>query len=267
MSYTYATVCSGVEGAPSRLRPRLPPRAHGRRSSFPKSPLSLLPFSLIGGPTSRISATWPPSPSKMELSMEEQELFPFMAPFTCSPGEPLAKTSPSQDVAPARNEAAEPALLSVGNGCVLLPSWPQELSSGKMSLGRFPPTTVQTSPDSWPRFQASGMASHGVFWTASTPEWTAGQWPSRSVGVVSGLSEWLMETSKVPPRYFLSPRACLGVLARSERRGRPLPPALEQTLRLQASITSSLPPITLSSPPVEPRITLSTPPSLAQPNS
>lgn len=43
-----------------------------------------------------------------------------------------------------------------------------------------------------------------------------------------------MPTSKVPPKYFLSRRACLGVLSRSARRGRPLPPELEEALRKQA---------------------------------
>ena len=39
-------------------------------------------------------------------------------------------------------------------------------------------------------------------------------------------------------RYSLSPRACAGILSRAERRGRPLPPRLEEALRSQASSTA-----------------------------
>ena len=35
--------------------------------------------------------------------------------------------------------------------------------------------------------------------------------------------------------YFLSPRACDGILSRSQRRGKPLPPELDAALRAQAS--------------------------------
>ena len=38
----------------------------------------------------------------------------------------------------------------------------------------------------------------------------------------------------VPARYFLSPKACAGILHRAERRGRSLPRELEEALRRQA---------------------------------
>lgn len=47
------------------------------------------------------------------------------------------------------------------------------------------------------------------------------------------LSETL-ETS-VDEKYNLSPRACAGILRRAERRGKPLPPELDEALRQQAS--------------------------------
>ena len=50
--------------------------------------------------------------------------------------------------------------------------------------------------------------------------------------VESSLSQILLDT--VPSRYYLSRRACLGILRRAKERGKPLPPQLEQALKLQA---------------------------------
>lgn len=47
------------------------------------------------------------------------------------------------------------------------------------------------------------------------------------------LSEVLI-TGAAPPRYFLSARACAGLLRRAERRGKTLPPMLRQALRAVA---------------------------------
>ena len=38
----------------------------------------------------------------------------------------------------------------------------------------------------------------------------------------------------VPQKYYLSSKACLGILHRAERRGKQLPPELEMALRLQS---------------------------------
>lgn len=40
----------------------------------------------------------------------------------------------------------------------------------------------------------------------------------------------VLETGVVPPRYFLSPRACRGILRRAERRGKKLPEHLAEAL-------------------------------------
>ncbi len=50
--------------------------------------------------------------------------------------------------------------------------------------------------------------------------------------VDASLSQILLDT--VPSRYYLSKRACLGILRRARERGKPLPPQLEQALKLQA---------------------------------
>lgn len=48
----------------------------------------------------------------------------------------------------------------------------------------------------------------------------------------SSLSQILEES--VPARYFLSPKACEGILRRAERRGKELPPILKTTLERQS---------------------------------
>jgi hypothetical protein len=48
------------------------------------------------------------------------------------------------------------------------------------------------------------------------------------------LSE-VLETGTMPTRYFLSPRACAGILRRAEKRGRELPRVLSRALQSAAS--------------------------------
>lgn len=39
-----------------------------------------------------------------------------------------------------------------------------------------------------------------------------------------------------PPKYYLSRRACLGILRRAKERGKALPPQLKEALELQAGL-------------------------------
>ena len=55
--------------------------------------------------------------------------------------------------------------------------------------------------------------------------------------VASGLSQILED--KVPLKYYLSAKACLGILRRSEKRGQPLDPRLKAALQMQAMIQHS----------------------------
>lgn len=48
------------------------------------------------------------------------------------------------------------------------------------------------------------------------------------------LSRILLDT--VPPKYYLSQKACLGILRRAQCHGKELPPQLEQALRIQAGM-------------------------------
>jgi hypothetical protein len=58
------------------------------------------------------------------------------------------------------------------------------------------------------------------------------EWPSD--GVACSLSETL-EAGSVPPRFFLSARACQGILRRAEKRGKELPAQLRSALTAVAS--------------------------------
>ncbi len=62
-----------------------------------------------------------------------------------------------------------------------------------------------------------------------TESWTLNGSESHSAAVVSSLSDTL-ETGAVPPRFFLSAKACAGILRRAEKRGKQLPPALQAAL-------------------------------------
>ena len=68
----------------------------------------------------------------------------------------------------------------------------------------------------------SGMGSPTAFVTLSTGEFPSG-------AVVSSLSD-VLETGDVPRKYFLSPKACRGILRRAAKRGRELPPSLRSAL-------------------------------------
>ena len=60
----------------------------------------------------------------------------------------------------------------------------------------------------------------------STPNISA--WPNAAS--VCSLSD-VLETGLIPQKYYLSPRACAGILRRAEKRGKQLPEQLEHALR------------------------------------
>jgi hypothetical protein len=53
------------------------------------------------------------------------------------------------------------------------------------------------------------------------------EWPNDAV--VCSLSD-VLEAGPIPEKYFLSPRACAGMLRRAEQRGKTLPPTLRAAL-------------------------------------
>jgi hypothetical protein len=57
------------------------------------------------------------------------------------------------------------------------------------------------------------------------------EWPSAAA--VCSLSD-ILENGDVPPRYFLSAKACAGILRRAEKRGKQLPQQLGRALQTVA---------------------------------
>ena len=51
----------------------------------------------------------------------------------------------------------------------------------------------------------------------------------------------ILETGDVPRRYYLSAKACRGILRRAEKRGKDLPAALHEALRSVAEAESPRP--------------------------
>ena len=107
-------------------------------------------------------------------------------------------------------------------------------SSGKTSLGCSAPTAVTISGRSSGKLMRSGILAHGECWTLNTCEWTDTLVPYLNVDGVCSLSDILLETGDIPPRYYLSPDACRGILRRAASRGRELPVALRRALEEQS---------------------------------
>lgn len=94
----------------------------------------------------------------------------------------------------------------------------------------YPATPDRTSMLSLKGWKSSGIAAHGERWTLSTSTWP-------NAASVCSLSE-VLET-EVARKYFLSPKACAGILRRAERRGKELPPHLKAALVAVAQQTST----------------------------
>ena len=93
--------------------------------------------------------------------------------------------------------------------------------------------TLVPSSGSW---QNSGMGSPTAFLTLSTSEWNHTLAPSLKDDSVCSLSDILEDSGSVPQRYFLSAKACAGILRRAEKRGKSLPEPLALALRAVAGL-------------------------------
>ena len=130
-------------------------------------------------------------------------------------------------VSPSASPGFEEALLTRGvTSCShILPSLNDIAPNGW--YGRTSPASCQATEDGilvpcsggW---QNSGMGSPTECLTLNTSEF-------HSAAAVSLLSD-ILETGDVPPPYFLSARACSGILRRAERRGKQLPTTLRHAL-------------------------------------
>jgi hypothetical protein len=77
--------------------------------------------------------------------------------------------------------------------------------------------------------EAGVVTSDGESWTPNI-----GEFPN--VERESLLSQILEDN--VPQKYYLSPKACMGILRRAERRGKELPPMLQTALMAQSGQTA-----------------------------
>lgn len=154
------------------------------------------------------------------MSSEQLDLFPNEE---SSPEGSPAKTSPWQAVVKAW---LEHALACSGRSCAC---WMTSLpvgSSLKTSLDSCHLTVDETWAPSSGRWQTSGMGGPTECWTLNTSEF-----PSDGDECSSSLGDILEPpTSPGLPRYFLSPKACEGILRRATRRGKKLPELLAVAL-------------------------------------
>jgi hypothetical protein len=66
-------------------------------------------------------------------------------------------------------------------------------------------------------------------WTLNGAEHNGIPAPSRSAGDVCSLSD-VLETAEVPQKFYLTAKACAGILKRAENREKTLPQSLKQAL-------------------------------------
>lgn len=115
-------------------------------------------------------------------------------------------------------------LASFTTSCASLEAAFQRPLSSKTSTGFSLATEDEISPSYSRRWTNSGMAWDGVCLTARTSE-------SPSSVVESTLLPCI-ETQEVPGKYFLSPNAATGILRRTDRMERNLPPSFRQSLEI-----------------------------------
>ena len=145
--------------------------------------------------------------------------------LTFSLEEHPVKPSQSQDLGKDLKTQGETSRLS---SLEWLNTLSQSGLSGKMSPVFCPATEDGTLVPSSGRWQASAMGSLGGVWMLNTSE-------SHKDAEESFLSDILQEIQDVQPKYYLSQRACEGILRRATAKGRALPPALHQALMQTAS--------------------------------
>ena len=126
-----------------------------------------------------------------------------------------------------------------GNSPSSISNW-LRVSSLSGSSGRTSPVSCLLTEDgrlepSSGAWRNSGTGSRTEFWTLGTSEFPSGG------GVSSSLQD-VLETGEVAPKFYLSQRACQGILRRASRRGKALPPTLQQALEQVAGGTEATAP-------------------------
>lgn len=98
--------------------------------------------------------------------------------------------------------------------------------SGKMSPVFCPVGEDGILAPSSNRWSNSGMAALGECWTLNTSESHKGEEESSLLDI--------LEIGEIPQRYYLSPKACAGILRRVEARDGQMHPVLKMVLRQNA---------------------------------
>ena len=106
---------------------------------------------------------------------------------------------------------------------------------GRMSPASCPATEDGILAPSSGAWENAGLGSPTECLTLSSVEHAA--FPERcpSDGAVSSLSD-ILETGDLPQRFFLTPKACAGILRRAEKRGKDLPLQLARALQVVADL-------------------------------
>ena len=85
------------------------------------------------------------------------------------------------------------------------------------------------TPDLFQTQEKTDTELLGEFWTLNIPEHPIFHTQCPKEDAVSSLSD-ILEIGNVPRRYYLSQKACQGILNRSERKGKKLPEMLHNAL-------------------------------------
>ena len=120
-------------------------------------------------------------------------------------------------------------LTHAATSCSHLALWLKGISRAGL-FGKMSPESCHLTADgilepSSGCWQNSGMGSPTGFLTLSTSEHADTLEPSLKGGAVCSLSD-ILETGDLPQRYYLTAKACLGILRRAEKRGKELPKQL-----------------------------------------
>ena len=143
-----------------------------------------------------------------------------------SSAEPHASHSPSQD-------SERDWMIHVVISCLPLVQLLQNIGPHGW-FGKTSPVSCRLTEDgilepSSGCWRNAGMGSPTGFLTLSTSEFNHTLAPSLKDEGVCSLSD-ILENGDVPQRYFLSAKACQGIIRRAEKRGKSLPPSLAAAL-------------------------------------
>ena len=134
-------------------------------------------------------------------------------------GEPHANPSPSPD--------------SAKDWTILVVTWPSRFlhlltDCGPSGwFGRTSPECCRQTKDGRSVPLSGAWANSGMGGPTESLTLNTSEYPS--VGVVCSLSD-ILETGDVPQRFFLSAKACRGILRRAAKRGKKLPEPLQLAL-------------------------------------